>query len=347
MSNVLNFPNQERRFDEASLWIARIDRGLTDDEQQQLASWLNEDSGNVQILLELAALWDKMDRLSLLSEVFQVQPKQSSLNWFKYAAASFFLILCAGLFFSFGMFSPDAGYSTEIYKTAIGEQRRVILQDGSTLILNTNSELDAHFSSEQRLLVLKSGEMHIKVKHDTSRPLRVLAQDKLVQAVGTAFDVRILDNKEVKLWVTEGRVLVADGTKVSDPAQVKKLQLPKNSLSVSKGEQVVLSDASAQVEVEKVSDVDVGTQLGWHQGNIVFRGETLDEAIAEFNRYTNTTFVIGDESLKSIRIAGVFKISDSTSTLLSTLKNNFSIDYKYTSDNQILLVADSQNSREM
>ena len=341
MSNVLNFPNQERRLDEASLWIARIDRGLTESETTLLIAWLNESSENAQTLLELAALWDKMDRLSLLSEVFQVQPKKPS-HWFRYAAASFLLVLMAGIFFGFALVSPEVNYSTEVYQTAVGEQRKVILQDGSTLMLNTSTELNVHFSSDQRLLVLKAGEIHIKVKHDTSRPLRVVARDKLVQAVGTAFDVRILDTMEVKLWVTEGRVLVTDGNQVADPLSARKIQLPKDSMSVSKGELVVLSDASKHIE--KVSESDISKRLGWHQGNIVFRGETLDEAIQEFNRYTDTTFVIGDEALKSVRIAGVFKISDSTTTLLSTLKNNFSIDHEFTSDNKILLMAASSSS---
>ena len=36
MSNIIDFPNREQIYDQASLWIARMDRELTVQEQQEL-----------------------------------------------------------------------------------------------------------------------------------------------------------------------------------------------------------------------------------------------------------------------------------------------------------------------
>ena len=339
-SNILNFPDQEQRVDEASLWVARIDRGLTKEEEKSLVKWLRADPENSKILLEMASLWDKMDRLSFLSEIFQVQPNRRKV-WIKYAIASCFCLVFLGAVFQYSSTPYSDNGGAKIYQTAIGEQRKIFLEDGSTLFLNTDTDITVDFSSEQRLLNLSRGEIHIEVAHDSSRPLRVVARDKLVQAVGTAFDVRIVDSNNVSLWVTEGRVLVMEGKNLAVTGPTDMVQLPDKRISVSKGEKLLLSDTAQPVE--KMSEGDIATKESWRQGNIVFRGETLDEAISEFNRYSDKTFVIQDESLKEIRIAGVFKIGVATKDLLSTLKNNFSIEYEYTNDNKILLIASADS----
>lgn len=337
MNNVVDFPNQEKRLDEASLWLARIDRHLSDDEKNDLIAWLRQDIENLRVLVELANLWDKMDRLSLLSEVFHSQPKKKNyFSRYLAAAAIAFLIVCTPAIWFF-LSQPDENFNNQLFlKTAIGEQRKVFLVDGSTLILNTNSQVRVIYSDNQRLLLLDTGEIHIDVAHDTSRPLRVIANDKIVQAVGTAFDVRLLDSNQVKLWVTEGRVLIADSKHPVTQKSFDKIQLPAANFSLSKGEKVVLSKNTKAVE--KISDGEMKAQLGWQQGSIIFRGETLEEAVLEFSRYSDKNFILKDNALKSIRIAGNFKIGD-TQSLLSTLQNNFSIHYQYGEENTILLSA--------
>jgi len=335
VSNVVDFPNQEKRFDEASVWIARLDRKLTKNEEAELQNWLARDAENGKALMRLAQLWDKMDRLSLLSEIFQIQPRKKSYTW-HYTAAASFLLVCLGAFLLMPI-NVEKAAPELAYQTAVGEQRKILLDDGSTLILNTDSQVQVIYSPKQRLLLLSRGEIHIDVAHDTSRPLRVVANDKVVQAVGTAFDVRVLNSNNVKLWVTEGRVAIADNKHIENPVALEKEPLNNPNLFISKGEKAILSGVNQQVE--KISDGEMTAQLSWQQGTIVFRGETLDEAVMEFNRYSDKTFVIRDSSLKQVRIAGVFKIGD-TPSLLSTLHNNFDIQYEYDKANKILLTMD-------
>ncbi len=335
MSNIVDFPNQEKRFDEASVWIARLDRKLSKSEEAELQDWLAQDVENGKVLMRLAQLWDKMDRLSLLSEIVQIQPRKKS-HAVRYAMAASFLCACLGVFLL--MPSTTEKQNPELaYQTSVGEQRKIFLEDGSTLILNTDSQVQVIYSAKQRLLLLSRGEIHIDVAHDISRPLRVVANDKMVQAVGTAFDVRVMNSNKVKVWVTEGRVAIADHKHIANPTAMEKEPVNKPNVFISKGEKAILSGLSQQVE--KISDGEMTAQLSWQQGNIVFRGETLDEAVLEFNRYSDKTFVIQDPSLKQVRIAGVFKIGD-TPSLLSTLQNNFDIQYEYDKGNNILLTMD-------
>ncbi|MCG8291819.1 FecR family protein [Pseudomonas entomophila] len=71
--------------------------------------------------------------------------------------------------------------------TASGERRGFTLADGSRLELNSASAVDLYFDGEQRLLVLRRGELLIQVAPDPRRPLRVRTAQGQVQALGTRF----------------------------------------------------------------------------------------------------------------------------------------------------------------
>jgi len=83
---------------------------------------------------------------------------------------------------------------------------------------------------------------------------------------------------------------------------------------------------SADAEVSEISPEDIAVKLSWQQGNLIFRGESLAEAVDEIGRYTTVEFVILDENLKKLRISGLFKAGD-VEGLLTTLKENFNINH--------------------
>ena len=77
-------------------------------------------------------------------------------------------------------------------------------------------------------------------------------------------------------------------------------------------------------------------KLSWRHGDLVFRGESLEDAVAEIGRYTTVEFVILDDDLKKVRIAGMFKAGD-VDGLLATLRENFDVSYERTGDGKVLL----------
>jgi transmembrane sensor len=90
--------------------------------------------------------------------------------------------------------------------------------------------------------------------------------------------------------------------------------------------------------IAKVSDADISAQLSWRQGNLIFRGETLAEAVVELSRYTPVKFELADDRLGDIRIGGRFKAGD-VDGLLATLQQNFKIDYERLDAERVLLKA--------
>jgi transmembrane sensor len=349
MSNVIELPVSEHRYDEASLWIAKLDRTLTHEEEAQLKQWLHAHPDNHTIFLKMAALWDKMDRLALLSELFPQEKIQQPRRLPMFAAAASIAVCVMGIAWSFIPSTPNASAIWNAqrddvvtiidgsYETAVGEKDTIKLPDGSTLVLNTNSLIKVVYTNKQRLLILDRGEIHIDVAHDQERPLSVVAGKKIMQAVGTAFDVHLFGDKKVELIVTDGRVLVAERQDINARTPLSNIKrLAGSAVSVSRGEKIILG--AAKEVVAKIDAKEMAAQLSWQQGNVVLRGETLEEAVAEFSRYNNMQFIIADEKIKNIRIAGLFK-TDDIESFLQALSSNFPITYQKMSDNKVLLHA--------
>src|SRR5882724_5195615 len=72
--SVLAFPDPRRAREEASLWLARLDRGLSDDERSGLRHWLR-DAMNNRAFLEMGKLWRGLEIIAVLSELFPLNPE--------------------------------------------------------------------------------------------------------------------------------------------------------------------------------------------------------------------------------------------------------------------------------
>jgi transmembrane sensor len=348
MSNVVRLPRREDALDEASRWLARLDRNLTGEETAELREWLAEDPGNPAALMEIAALWDRMDALSRLADLFPLPV--SRLAWpprtVLAAAAAMVLAVLAGMWHIPAIQLPGAHpapalaqlTSKETLQTAVGERTTVTLQDGSRLTLNTDSLIRTLYTDDQRLLFLERGEAYVEVAHDSRRPLSVFIGEKVVHAVGTAFNLRITPDHRIELLVTEGRVLVgvAEKDRAAVPAGDASSAESGSSVQVSAGERILLGDADEAIE--QVHPEEIRVKLSWRGGNLVFRGESLAEALIEIERYTPVEFIILDESLKKIRIVGLFKAGD-VQGLLTTLSENFDIAYHRVSDERVVLTS--------
>jgi transmembrane sensor len=291
----------------------------------------------------MSELWDDMDLLSCLADLFPVpghRRRRFPLTGFGIAAA----LVVAAVLASWAGFevSPLTGPLTEtekllvessqgVYETAIGEQSTVILSDGTLVVLNTNSLLRVAFTDGYRLLTLERGEVNVRVARDPARPLSVVAGDQLFQAIGTAFNVEINEDQRIELVVTEGKVRVGVQER-TDKAPPRLLE--ESAVTVSAGEELILGENGA--EITPVSPEEIEVKLSWRNGDLIFRGESLEEAVREVGRYTSVEFVILDEDLKKVRVAGWFKAGD-VEGLLLTLRENFDIAYERIDERTVVL----------
>ncbi len=203
----------------------------------------------------------------------------------------------------------------EVHVTRVGGFERIHLEDGSTIELNTDSEVRVKLSAERRLIELRRGEAHFKVAHDASRPFDVVGGGRMVRAVGTAFSVRLRSARQAEVLVTEGRVVIEepDADLRSPPRQ--------SSLLVA-GE--IAKFEPAGLEVAKVAVGTMERRLAWTGGKIVLISEPLADAAAEFNRYNKTQLVLTDPALEELHIGGTFEVTDLPS-FLAALQRVFGV----------------------
>ena len=125
-------------------------------------------------------------------------------------------------------------------------------------------------------------------------------------------------------------------TEHDDAGAITPAILPPSAVTVAAGEELILG--SPEEEVTEISPANIEVKLSWQNGNLIFRGESLEEAMAEVGRYTSVEFVFLDDELRKVRIAGLFRAGD-VDGLLVVLRENFDIVYERVDERKVLLSA--------
>jgi transmembrane sensor len=290
---------------QAADWILRRDRGeLAPAERQALEAWLSADSRHREAYLKLFELWRLAGGLKAWNPVngqFDADPfapvSKRSERWRSLSLAAAVLIaVCGALFWQ--AYTPG-----QTYETAIGGYQRVSLSDGSILQLNTDSKVQVKVGDRSRVVRLLRGEAYFEVAHDRQRPFDVIAGNKVVRAVGTAFSVYLRDPQRVDVLVAEGRVSVREeGTSSAESIDGFRQELLKA------GELGVTQPGG--IRIAEVAPADVARQLGWQSGVLHFKNQPLAEVVAEFNRYNVRKLAIADEQLAELEVGGSFRTGD-------------------------------------
>ncbi len=200
-----------------------------------------------------------------------------------------------------GAFGPSADY-----ETAIAEQRRIVLPDGSTALLNADSVLAVNFSPERRALTLIRGQAVFTVAHDVSRPFVVEARGGTAQALGTIFDVDVRPSGTV-VTVLEGTVAIGNrfGRNVT-----------------AKADQRVRYDA--RTAPSAAEDVDAGVETAWRRGKLIFNQRPLGDVVAEIERHRAGRIVILRPNLRVLEVTGVFELHD-PDAILRTIEESLPV----------------------
>lgn len=265
--------------------------------------------------------------------------------------------------------------SNGLYVTAVGQQKTITLADDSQLQLNTNSQIQVDYNGHYRNIRLLQGEVHFEVTKDASKPFRVYAGSGRVQAVGTAFNV-YLNKNEVDVFVTEGRVALAstlppvpDNLPSPEPTATQGQTLSeapdlyaesalsgfgtfaagqgvrlKETEKTTAGQTQAAPQRHSAIELLAAAEGDAKQQqarLAWRQGLLIFSGETLEEAMAEVERYTTVAIEIVDPELRRLTLGGQIKVSD-TASMFKALEASFGLRVKRLSYNRVQVVAVDQ-----
>lgn len=209
----------------------------------------------------------------------------------------------------------------ETLATAIGEQRHVTLADGTRLVLDTNTRLDAHLDGDARELVLHEGRIDVDVARD-ARPFSVASGRGIVRDIGTRFEVE-RRGEDVAVTLMSGAVSVSLTQATADV----------NEATLAPGQKARFG-AEGGIVVAEAEEIEDASR--WTEGTLVFKQRRLGDLIADVNRYSTVQIRLADSSLGDLRVSGVFRVGDRTS-LLEALRTGWSISTKQTATGEIEL----------
>lgn len=174
--------------------------------------------------------------------------------------------------------------------TAVGERRHLTLEDGSEVWLNSGSALSVRYSSTRRDIELIQGEALFQVSKNPKRPFVVHAASGTVQALGTRFDVNLLE-QHVHVGVSEGIVQVTSGG-------VSARLEPAQQLDYADGQ-----------PPSSTRPLDVASDMTWQRGKLIFNRRPLNEVVSEIGRYVPGALVV-TEGVPDTAISAVFNLDD-------------------------------------
>ena len=287
---------------EAAGWFARLNQlSITTDELRNWRDW-KRDEANAAAYAKVEAAWAATGALAKrpaiqaeAAEILRRRPAQSpaQARFMRYAlpGAITASVIVVGAIVGWLNFQPQPTFTTRV-----GEQRLVVLDDGSRVRLNTDSVLRVRFRKGERRVVLARGEAFFEAAHDAARPFIVEADGTSVHAIGTKFDVR-RDGDAVRVTLLEGKVKVAQKNTAGSATLI-----PNQQLTVADG------------RVSAPHPTNASEAAAWTSGRLTFRSVALEDAIAEVNRYAAHKVVLeGPPALGRQPITGIFDTGDTNS----------------------------------
>jgi len=284
----------------AASWVLRLDREKNDPKlRAELEAWLGDNPRRHGAWLKAEAAWAMLDQMPWPESQGRGVAIQSPTRLIKGPHANRRQLLMGGLggfaLIGLGSFWAVSQAQADTYATALGEIRKIPLGDGSVVNVNTASRISVSMHKTRRQVRVEAGEAWFEVAPDADRPFMVEARDLRIRADAAAFSV-LCTGAGAEALITDGVVDVSG----RDTQSAQRL---------AAGGMVKMTPAGLP-SLSNLGLVEISRRLAWRDGNIELDGETLSEAVAEFNRYNARKLAIKDTTLASQKLYGAFHLGD-------------------------------------
>lgn len=271
---------------QAADWLARLhaDNRAAGDEAA-FRTWLKADPSHEDAFERASMIWDAAGGLRDQPIARQAPAPAPRLSRRAVMAGGGALFVAGGL--SLGWQQAYAG----VYRTGIGEQRRLRLDDGTRVMLDTDTRIRFRASSSARTLSLATGRIDLEIATD-ARPFVIEAGERRVIAAAARLDLR-RDGDSVALTAIQGSARIdAPGA----PAPVP----------LAQGTRI----AMAEGRPDRLDQPELEDLIAWQSGRLAFRDETIAQAATEMNRYSTRALVVADPKVAALRLSGVYRVGD-------------------------------------
>ena len=201
-----------------------------------------------------------------------------------------------------------------------GRRHSGTLSDGTVVQLNSGSILvfPAKFSGAKREVFLK-GEGYFEVAKDASKPFIVNTDLMNVKVLGTHFNISAYENeKSASAVLVEGSIEVYNNNFFNN-----------NHCKIKPGEGCFYSDNDSKF---KIQNVDVLEYVGWKDGFLQIKDQSLGNITKKVEKYYNKTIVIEDNELAHRIISGKLVLDASVEGTLAFLAKTTKSQYKLKED---------------
>ncbi|MBV4452410.1 MULTISPECIES: FecR family protein [Pseudomonas] len=277
---------QDTAMDQALDWLIAL-QCAQPGQQAEFEAWLTSDPAHAQAFAKAQAAWGGAPVHS--AAIALAAPRKPSTwrrikpHWKPLATAAVLLI---GLF----NFSNLPVRLQADHLTVVGERQRLQLDDGSKVLLNTNSAFSSTVQNHQRIARLYQGEAFFEIAPGHGLPLEIDAGPVRASVRDTAFAVRYLDG-EAQVQVQRGDVDLS--TTVNDAV-----------VRLSAGESIRIGPKG----FGQPSKLDADKDLAWVQGRLVFENCPMGEVLAELRRYYPGWIVSTNDRLASVAVTGNYRL---------------------------------------
>jgi ferric-dicitrate binding protein FerR (iron transport regulator) len=206
-------------------------------------------------------------------------------------------------------------------KTPKGKQQHIILEDGTQVWLNANSELKyaRSFSGKMIREVYLEGEAFFDVSENKEKPFLVHASGLAIKVLGTAFNVRSYAGEHiVETTLVRGKVSLA-----SDAADTD------HQVTLLPNQQALFSKDSKTIALEEA--VNTENYISWKNGWMIFDNKPFSYIKETLERGYNVTIVMEDENSLTCTFSARFK-DKTLQEVLEIFKTTESIDYRISGD---------------
>lgn len=272
--------------DQALDWLIELEHP-NEEQVRQFHQWLAASPLNAQAFEKAQAIWNG-PQVAQCALTLAAPPKVSRLarlrpHWKPLATAALLLL---GLF----SFSNLPLRLQADHLTQVGERQRLQLEDGSKVLLNTNSAFSSDINDHQRVARLYQGEAFFEVPGNRGLPLELDAGPVKASVRDTTFAVRYLDGV----------------------AQVQ-VQRGDIDLRATHADQRLRLRAGESVRVgpqgfDQPARLDADKELAWVQGRLVFENCPLSQVLAELRRYYPGWIVNNNEHLAKVAVTGNYRL---------------------------------------
>ncbi len=307
----------------------------SEEEVVEVNAWMKESEENARQLFRMEEIYhlgkfnqyadrQQMARAEkqLYKKLDEEKRKQNKIlrmhRWMKYAAMIAVILVIGG---GSGYWLYQNGNNQHMMVAVANEGivKEIILPDGTKVWLNNSATLKypREFSEKARNVYL-DGEAYFEVTKNRHKPFTVQSDAMRVRVLGTTFNFKCDKNYRIaEVTLIEGEIEVKGNKE-------------EGQIILAPGQRAELNKNNGRLTVKQV---DAKMDAVWHDNLIPFQKADIFTISKALERFYDIKIILSPDMRADKTYSGVLKKKSTIESVLKSLQNSISIDYKIVGNN--------------